>query len=506
MSFFSSFSWRDRALIFLILIALLGVLPFLILHRPKDRTIHTHGDHDVYFDIDTDIHGEETQQTNSLHGEDAIDKDESGCLDLRWSEWGPWSDCAITLSRECMKVRFRSCMCDPVTPRPARRCETNLGGEQIIVENCSISICIPPPESPKPKYLLEIPSYGPNNQYIGMKETMLIARDIRRTMILPNFLGHGDGTFRLFNTTFESNPLTAYVNITDMDTFVHECEGHIEVMVWMRWEAIHKGFVMYYLSRHNIKTVGQEVLVSPNLAREERAFRSHDEIKNFFAQYENVTCLAIACPFRNIWFGEEERQQLGKYVYHANYIHELAVKAISEMGVTSDDILSYHWRFGEDSCAIYTVPNMTFCWGTSVFCWAKIEDVIFVVTSIINQTRTLSKRSVFYLSISIKFNPKEMLAQLRDSLNPYNITIITSPEVPTLASITDNYILSLVEQEICALSKNFIASSFSTWSDYIVDWMVSTGRGDHVFIMNDLFEKYSKKFVQLVLPDLKKEG
>lgn len=124
-----------------------------------------------------------------------VHPDQGTCRRLVWSEWGPWSSkCELTEGGECMNGRFRSCLCAPVTVLDSDECQRVLGGERLNWIYCKDSDCEklqePSDEGPTPtlvtrpgtvprnnptnfvrnsqaKYIMEIPGYGPNNQYSG---------------------------------------------------------------------------------------------------------------------------------------------------------------------------------------------------------------------------------------------------------------------------------------------------------------------------------------------------
>eukprot|EP01124_Arcella_intermedia_P034554 TRINITY_DN8587_c0_g1_i1.p1 TRINITY_DN8587_c0_g1~~TRINITY_DN8587_c0_g1_i1.p1 ORF type:complete len:521 (+),score=155.54 TRINITY_DN8587_c0_g1_i1:41-1603(+) len=483
----------------------------------------------------------------------------SNCdADITWTEWSPWGPCTKQL-HTCSKVRFRGCRCGDMKVIDPAHCEKYLGGDYYEELECLESECLqrksedaplgeertpllkeentereemmeqPPKEELGGKeeierkeqsdakeenkveegegdvegdegmeelLIMEIPAYGPNNQYIGMKETMLIARTINRTFAVPDFLAHQSGSIRTFESTFEREPMNEYVKTTTLSHFINKCANKIDLLVWMRWEGPHRNFVDSYLSSFDLH-YEEESFVSKDLEREERPWKSYEEIRNFFSEHKDKKCIALACPFRNIWFAEKERQDIAKYVYHSKEIQQKALKALTEMGVEKENLISYHWRFGEDSCAVYQVEGLDFCWGTSIFSWAKLDDALYILNDLLNKTTSQKSNKILYLSISNTFNPTSTLEKLSQGLALTNTKIMRSTMVPSLNAITDNYQLSLIEQEICGLSSLFIASSFSTWSDYIVDY--KTVNQGQVYSMDDLFHQYNKPFQQLNL-------
>jgi len=204
----------------------------------------------------------------------------------------------------------------------------------------------------------------------------------------------------------------------------------------------------------------------------------------------------LIIPFRNLWFNTPERTDIAKFVHHAPSIRNLALEALKEMKISQDSLMAYHWRFGEDSCAFHKVPDKDFCYGTSVFTWVKMEDALFALREVIKEAGNIHH---MYLAIASSFNPKEMLKKLKDGLSAVGVSISTSSELKVLQNIQDPYILSLVEQEICSLSKVFIASTDSTWSDFVVDYIVANKLPQKVYGFTELLKKYNMDFKEMNL-------
>jgi len=312
---------------------------------------------------------------------------------------------------------------------------------------------------------------------------------------VPDFLAHQVYSLRSFELTFKLESIQEYVPAVDLHTFILECNYTIDYLVWMRWSNGHRDGINAYLADHQLKVLEEED-VPLNQEREERAFKSVDQINQYFSKLKDKKCICLALPFRNVWFAEQERQDQAAYVQHADLIQRRAQVALKEMRVQPKNLISFHWRFGEDSCAVYKNEGMDFCWGTSIFCWAKLTDVLFVIESVMKEAGILEdpEPKILYLAISNTFNPTDTLSQLQKGLSKLNVTIMRSTSLDTFKIEKDNYYISLIEQEICGLSKIFIASTWSTWSDYVVDWITVTKPDQHVFSMDSLFKKYGRNF------------
>ena len=82
------------------------------------------------------------------------------------------------------------------------------------------------------------------------------------------------------------------------------------------------------------------------------------------------------------------------------------------MNVDPETLLAFHWRFGEDSCAIYKRDGYDFCFGTSMFRWAKMTDVLTVLYKLVKKHNI---KSIFF-AIADNFEDKAMYSKLEQGL------------------------------------------------------------------------------------------
>lgn len=422
----------------------------------------------------------------------------STCQTLSWTEWGPTEPCNL---HTCKTIRLRSCKCYGLSLVAEKVCEKQIGGTYREILSCNDALCTSTRLAEKnsssttltnAKYMMSIPGFGPNNQYMGMKEALVIAKLLDRTFVRPDFWLHsqfGLGALRKFESTFNPDPLNKFIPTISLEEFTKVCNGSLDVLFWMRKnESMWMNLDVRIFTEHLTQISGRKpedpfqfkeiVHVSKDYPHDELGFRSGDEVKKYFntQQHKDKMCIGLALPFRNLWYGRAEQEHLGKFVIHADSVKERGSKAIQEMGATKDTLLSFHWRFGEDSCAVFDFEDYDFCFGTSLFRWTRISSVVTVLHEVIHQYSICT----LYLAIADHFEDKDMYTKFETQLLALlanNHTCATGPiklfrsnQVPMLQSLkSDNYMLSLVEQVICEESRVFVASTDSTWSDFVVD-------------------------------------
>eukprot|EP01126_Amoeba_proteus_P028600 TRINITY_DN2819_c0_g1_i1.p2 TRINITY_DN2819_c0_g1~~TRINITY_DN2819_c0_g1_i1.p2 ORF type:complete len:211 (+),score=47.78 TRINITY_DN2819_c0_g1_i1:1050-1682(+) len=152
--------------------------------------------------------------------------------------------------------------------------------------------------------------------------------------------------------------------------------------------------------------------------------------------------------------------------HHSSNVIESALEAMHDMNVRKEDLLTIHWRFGEDSCKVEKDElhrGFDFCWGTTEYFWAKLSDVVEVLHNHIKSCGNKIKH--VYLATDYKGS---LYWSFRQQLEKYGINMTRASDVPTLESVQDNYYLSLIEQELVLQSSIFVGSAGSTWTEEMI--------------------------------------
>eukprot|EP01126_Amoeba_proteus_P040873 TRINITY_DN4383_c0_g4_i4.p1 TRINITY_DN4383_c0_g4~~TRINITY_DN4383_c0_g4_i4.p1 ORF type:complete len:393 (+),score=66.95 TRINITY_DN4383_c0_g4_i4:313-1491(+) len=316
----------------------------------------------------------------------------------------------------------------------------------------------------KEQFLTMIPGFGPNNQYLGLKDVMYIAKKLNRTLGRPSFFLQE--SFRPFDKTFQSRFLDPYLPTISFDEYRDICGGVIDTLVWSRFEGDPIDWyptINIWMNATKMKYKGELKSSIPLWLGTEK------EIVKKFEPVKDKRCIALVCPFKNVQ-ESTERQSLATLLVHSKEIKDLASRALVEMKVNTSDMLAIHWRWGEDSCGRWLSPrphtDYDFCWGTSVFHFARVKDV---TESLKKFVRSRGITHIF-LSVSKSYRDEDVLRKLVNSVKLENITIFVGSDLDTFKPITDNYYLSLIEQELCSVSGFFIASGDSTWSEFVLEY------------------------------------
>eukprot|EP01126_Amoeba_proteus_P040864 TRINITY_DN4383_c0_g1_i25.p1 TRINITY_DN4383_c0_g1~~TRINITY_DN4383_c0_g1_i25.p1 ORF type:complete len:219 (-),score=35.41 TRINITY_DN4383_c0_g1_i25:1142-1798(-) len=215
---------------------------------------------------------------------------------------------------------------------------------------------------------------------------MYIAKTIGRTLALPAFNLHAVGgpeDLRPFERTFSKTFVDKYVPSVSLSEYHDLCGGVVDTLVWMRddqtWYHLVEFWMEYTDMKYNFEITSKSDIL----------FMNKEEILKFFQRVENMRCIALCFPFRNV-AEDDERKKLALNLVHSNEIVDYASAARQEMEVEWSELMSIHWRWGEDSCGWYLSPDphldYDFCWGTTcIFCSPPVlVDALSIVINFYN--------------------------------------------------------------------------------------------------------------------------
>jgi len=344
-----------------------------------------------------------------------------------------------------------------------------------------------------------VPTFGPNNQYMGTKETAVLAKILGRDLVQPVYTAHltrGASGARSFSSTFNASKLDHFlenfpsssfstpikdnkrIRSIEFDKFKEDCNNQVDTLFWLRnpgsywreelanYEQIN-GLKRAKLEVHPIRHIGE---TESGTFADKIFLTSTDMVTAYFHGYEDSKCLGIAFPFRTVGgslINAIEMTHLG--FHHPDSIIEEATRAITQINVDPSNLLTVHWRWGEATCRVESEklhPAYDFCWGTTEYYWARSKDVAAALSSHISQCKD-SIKTIYFATDN---KDDKVFGMFRSELFNRGISVLRATDVPLLDSISDNYHLSLVEQEIALQSHSFLGSGGTTWSEEMINY------------------------------------
>eukprot|EP01126_Amoeba_proteus_P021465 TRINITY_DN2181_c0_g1_i1.p1 TRINITY_DN2181_c0_g1~~TRINITY_DN2181_c0_g1_i1.p1 ORF type:complete len:399 (+),score=69.66 TRINITY_DN2181_c0_g1_i1:63-1259(+) len=284
-------------------------------------------------------------------------------------------------------------------------------------------------------FITMIPGYGPNNQYIGLQDVMYIAKVLNRTLGLPYFFEHhvtGPESLRPFEKTFDPAYISKYQKTVNFSEFKKRCTGVVETLVWMIDDMR-----PWTLVTNSWKTGVGMTITNNKEAPKRLAFTDNSQIFEWFKDVKKQKCLAVAYPFRTVR-PIPERRSLSLYLVHDHWIKEVASNALKEIRAQPERMLSIHWRWGETTCARWLSPepnpDFDFCWGTSVFHYARYSDVFSSLKSLIKKAHITH----IFLAVSLKYHDRLIFEKFFDDMKRENISVITSASLQVLRTYEES--------------------------------------------------------------------
>eukprot|EP01126_Amoeba_proteus_P002642 TRINITY_DN10832_c0_g1_i1.p1 TRINITY_DN10832_c0_g1~~TRINITY_DN10832_c0_g1_i1.p1 ORF type:complete len:265 (-),score=39.55 TRINITY_DN10832_c0_g1_i1:516-1310(-) len=179
------------------------------------------------------------------------------------------------------------------------------------------------------QYLTIVTGYGPNNQYLGLKDVLFITKALNRTFGLPDFIIHvtnEPNPFRPFEKTFDPKPIRSYVNTVTLDEYKSACEGVVNTLIWLRRENEPVDWYPSVNRWMRLKNLTwQDELKTPSFV----SFQDQRDVRKKLELLKDTRCVAIMFPFRNVAL-TEERRSLDRILVHSKEIKHIANLAFED--------------------------------------------------------------------------------------------------------------------------------------------------------------------------------
>ncbi|XP_077978941.1 uncharacterized protein LOC144434364 [Glandiceps talaboti] len=310
------------------------------------------------------------------------------------------------------------------------------------------------------RYLISVhfDNNGPNVQYESFQAGLKHALYRNRTIVASLFFTHwtqegGAGRVRQFDETFDVQRLREVIQVATLQEFQQECNHSVHVLL------VDPSVPFVAASYHyTVKMFRQHFDIKlPNI---DNVLRSMAESVQVFENSTSVRCLGIYEP--KAW-----KKSLPDMSYLSDIVNKFLVRApparkiANEVGnelCNGNPYLSMHWRNrsgegcirpgGRCQSSIATVNEVAERAARDIYIFMKTSNLSCIYVA-------LPPFSSYMITILRNANISNVVSKM-DIIPP------KYPDVETQRN--DNYIWSLVEQEICIRSQIFISTQFSSWS------------------------------------------
>jgi len=358
------------------------------------------------------------------------------------------------------------------------------------------------------RYLLPVLTNGPNNQVIGLHESIFLAIHLNRTLVIPSFHKHRtdgqvtDSSKR--NTTIHPGHrvnwkrLSRLIPIVTLDEFHENCESGQKVIF-----KTSSDLNLLKLERHTglVFSADDQVLPTDNLDTFEDSNRykiSPLEVKA--AYFSQVACAIFPWPFHSIQLSELHHFELSKNkgptqklsdstelylnvlraVSLPTHVEKVAESFIRDVMGNGGAFITVHWRFDLFDwmfiCQEHSVSKTREKMCTSR---TKMEPEDFSA-ALLNYLKTV-KGNVKNIYVASPLSEREFILKASKKIEESKLyKVFTSVDVESFLKakysncdwLWEDYddILSNVELSICTRGETFFRSITSSWSHNVKTW------------------------------------
>ncbi|XP_077868821.1 uncharacterized protein LOC144359581 [Saccoglossus kowalevskii] len=337
---------------------------------------------------------------------------------------------------------------------------------------------------------------GPNWNYKSFRLLLIYAIHHNRTIVtIPFHNHHIQGWYlgwRSFQETFDLGSLRKIVSIVTPEEYGRQCNNTIDLLLQFPFSTMKQKYNFY---RSQYERTRNDFMDLWNISLPSLRNNPHtvEESTSRIQSANDTVCLGIHDPLeipqiRSIEdVTNEASLSVDKHLKRAPDIRNLGTQ-IKNVLFGNKTYAALHWRnkTGEICEFNMSLPHITDC-SERLFLLSKLSDKIDN-----NIKKYMMKHRIECIYIATPPRDQVLIHKLKKRISclatAKDIYRINNGEYEKME--TDNYRLSLVEQEICEGSDLFLACSRSNWSD-----MVRYSR--------DVLHKLTIELRQLV-PDLPK--
>lgn len=343
------------------------------------------------------------------------------------------------------------------------------------------------------KYLLPHLLYGPNNQYHGLREAIILARTLGRVLVLPRIVVHykqfkkGLPRWYEFHDVFDVDTLSSYLETSPLASFKALTNSHVS-MIWRpRVESLYTAFEKRFAEVQEVtirKVIPLHDLHKAN-KKKEVFFTSLDDVRATLGaasqRYVAISCLyGTLVDFsghlsRNHFLNETI--EVSPYLRFSDFFRSTS-KTLNPLG---GKVIYLHVRTDEreaECLAAAAAGNKLVCFGLGRPYYHL--DVSCLAAYLTTRAKELGLAGVY---ISPATREDSLIQDLRRALD---FPVLTYEDLATQAAklyevahppkggdttaepgFVPPFIVSTLEQQLAIDSAVFLGTRQSTWSQFV---------------------------------------
>ncbi|XP_070566029.1 uncharacterized protein [Ptychodera flava] len=315
---------------------------------------------------------------------------------------------------------------------------------------------------------------GPNVHYEAFRAGLAYAFQEKRTIVEPYFFTHWTQGLavrrkRLFNETFDLSKLRQIVDYATVEEFNKECNHTIEVLLVDPAVTVDRDAYLdraeKYLRFYDIKL--------PEFHDLHIGLR---EALSSYSKASSVKCLGVYMP--SFWTSPLTQGAalsdgtIDRHLVYAKPIRRLG-ETIASIMCDGNAYMSLHWR---NRSGEVCKPNRGTCTGEDLELIEAVNKTAIAAAKDINIF--MQEHNVSCIYVALPPFAKAMFQFLRAAGVPNVVGVddlMSEKYHEAREVVNDNYIMSLVEQEICIGAKIFVSSKASSWSRRVRQYRTAFG-------------------------------
>lgn len=338
------------------------------------------------------------------------------------------------------------------------------------------------------KFLFPLLDQGPNNQFLQFRVAVAKARQMNRTLVLPIWLPHNpkfqhfhagappvpsrdkwlDQIWYPFDVAVDARPVSTFVRVIPLQVFRQLSDGVLEACL-----APHASGFETYLRLSGVRC---HSFSSDSMSAEKKRQQKVRFLGFHHYDYELGT--------RTKYFGYVQPS-------HEVRVHAAAVREQLFRGkpfiAAHVRVADAHWERSDCKHTIDGLPvNSVSCGDTERA--INHSSIARGLVKVLDRIGTnVLRPPMRYVFLASNLNCSDArVASISDFLRKHQATLTCAQQVLRDRLASDNFVASLVEQEICIQANGFVGSKYSTWTDTVLGSRLYASKL-HAYTFEDLW-------------------
>ena len=361
------------------------------------------------------------------------------------------------------------------------------------------------------KFVFPLLDQGPNNQFLQFRVAVAKARQLNRTLVLPIWLPHNprfqhfhpgapatpsrdkylEQLWYPFETAFAADALSSYVRTVPLRVFRALSGGRVE-----RCIAPHAGGFETYLrlsrlkcatldgggdgssSSAHVRFLGYH-LFDQKLGTRDKYFEyvrpSGSVMEHADALSRDIFFAADNAKSRGGGDGDGIRDKLASLRFFAVHLR----------------VADAHWERSDCAHSIGGIPVPSVSCGDAQRAMNETTIARQLVSALRRARANEPGLSEVYLATNMGCTDARV-ATIGAALERAHARLVCSQPALLQRASHDNFVASLIEQELCARASGFVGSKYSTWTDTVRGMRSQRGRSAQTSSFEDLWSQGSQ--------------